>query len=615
MPPAMINVPSPSMSVLKKYLTVNGYDVTIIYWNIKLLKLQQDFLWGNMSVGLVNELLSELIFYNYLAVRFKDREAYAKVKAALLALKPNYMTADPYLYDKHMKYYAQQLEDFINEELKTINFADILFVGMSVNLYQWICSSIIAQKIKEISPNTSIIVGGIGTKDSAISYLEEFKQFDIAIWGEGEYLLKQIADILAGKTNHSKLLQLAHIAYRASEGITASQGQEIEYVDLNDVKYYPEFDDFLELIPQQYDKSIVMLPIEGSRSCHWRKCHFCYLNSGYKHRLKSPTNISSYIRDLIKKHGIYKFGFMDNDIISNDWQRFHELLGDLNNIKNDYPKFEIDLAEIITQGINADIIRGMALAGFLNVQIGYESPSNNLLKKIEKKNTFASNLLFIKYACKYNIFVVGLNVIRGLLEETNVDIAEGIENLRFMRFFLGKIRHEMSNLGITQSSRYFKIPKNENYFDTNNVIQYLPAGFISNKSIQECKIAEKIAVHTKNIWDNFKNVEKFFIENSYTYQLYKTTDAIIYKEYFNGEQTNELEFSFDSLDYIILSNSNKAIFSYEQLTKIISNNTAYVNMTDCEVFNCLEELKKEGIIYCTEDYSEILTIIDLESIL
>lgn len=63
MPPAMINVPSPSMSVLKKYLTVNGYDVTIIYWNIKLLKLQQDFLWGNMSVGLVNEFLSELIFY------------------------------------------------------------------------------------------------------------------------------------------------------------------------------------------------------------------------------------------------------------------------------------------------------------------------------------------------------------------------------------------------------------------------------------------------------------------------------------------------------------------------------------------------------------------------
>ena len=87
------------------------------------------------------------------------------------------------------------------------------------------------------------------------------------------------------------------------------------------------------------------------------------------------------------------------------------------------------------------------------------------------------------------------------------------------------------------------------------------------------------------------------------------------KEYFNGEQTNELEFSFDSLDYIILSNSNKAVFSYEQLTKIISNNAAYVNMTDCEVFNCLEELKKEGIIYCTEDYSEILTIIDLENIL
>ena len=36
----------------------------------------------------------------------------------------------------------------------------------------------------------------------------------------------------------------------------------------------------------------------------------------------------------------------------------------------------------------------MSLAGFSCVQIGYESPSDKLLAKIDKKNTFASNLLF-----------------------------------------------------------------------------------------------------------------------------------------------------------------------------------------------------------------------------
>lgn len=123
--------------------------------------------------------------------------------------------------------------------------------------------------------------------------------------------------------------------------------------------------------------------------------------------MKQPVNIGIYIRSLIKKYDVYSFGFLDNDIISNNSHRFSELLDILYDIKNNYPHFQIVLAEIITQGIDDDIIRKMALAGFVNVQIGYESPSNNLLKKIEKKNSFASNLLFIKFANKYNINVVG----------------------------------------------------------------------------------------------------------------------------------------------------------------------------------------------------------------
>ena len=534
MPPAMINMPSPSMSVLKKYLTENGYDVTIIYWNIKFLKLQQDFLWGNTSVGLNNELLSELIFYNYLAIKYKDNEAYAKVKAALLALKPNFITVDPYLCDKQMINYADKFEDFIKKEITNIDFSEVLFVGMSVNLYQWICSSIIAQKIKEISPNIPIIIGGIGTKDSAVSYLEEFKQFDIAIWGEGEYLLKQIADILADGTNYSLLQQLSHIAYRTDGRVVASQGKTFEYVDLDNTKYYPEFDDYIRQLPQEYKRKYIYIPIEGSRGCHWRRCHFCYLNSGYKHRLKQPVNIGIYIRSLIKKYDVYSFGFLDNDIISNNSHRFSELLDILYDIKNNYPHFQIVLAEIITQGIDADIIRKMALAGFVNVQIGYESPSNNLLKKIEKKNSFASNLLFIKFANKYNINVVGLNVIRGLLEETDEDITESIENLRFMRFFLGRIRHEMSYLGIMHSSRYFKMIENKDLYHVNDMIQYLPNNFISEKSIQECNIVERGNINVNNLWMYFNEVENFFINNSYSYQIYKTNNTIIYKPHFRN---------------------------------------------------------------------------------
>lgn len=37
MPPAMVQMPSPAMSVLKSYLVNRGFDVGIIYWNLKML--------------------------------------------------------------------------------------------------------------------------------------------------------------------------------------------------------------------------------------------------------------------------------------------------------------------------------------------------------------------------------------------------------------------------------------------------------------------------------------------------------------------------------------------------------------------------------------------------
>jgi len=80
------------------------------------------------------------------------------------------------------------------------------------------------------------------------------------------------------------------------------------------------------------------------------------------------------------------------------------------------------LAEIITRGIDFETIKKMHIAGFFHVQIGYESPSDTLLYKIDKKNSFASNLFFIKWAHELNINVGGMNVLRGLLEENLEDI-------------------------------------------------------------------------------------------------------------------------------------------------------------------------------------------------
>lgn len=50
------------------------------------------------------------------------------------------------------------------------------------------------RKIKEKSPSAVIVVGGIGTKEAAIAYLQNFAQFDIAMWGEGEIPLLHLTE-------------------------------------------------------------------------------------------------------------------------------------------------------------------------------------------------------------------------------------------------------------------------------------------------------------------------------------------------------------------------------------------------------------------------------------
>lgn len=67
MPPSLVEMPSPAMSVLKQYLCVNGYDVKIEYWNFKLNKLENDFVW-NCEKRDRQEMLSMLLYCNYLSL-------------------------------------------------------------------------------------------------------------------------------------------------------------------------------------------------------------------------------------------------------------------------------------------------------------------------------------------------------------------------------------------------------------------------------------------------------------------------------------------------------------------------------------------------------------------
>ncbi|MDR0891778.1 MAG: B12-binding domain-containing radical SAM protein [Mediterranea sp.] len=618
MPPGMIEMPSPSMSILKQYLGSNGYPVEVAYWNIKLNSLMAEFVWQGDNSFANNEFDAELLFYNYLAIKSKDATVYARIKAILISKKPQYLAEGSYVFNRHMETYAKKLDKFIDEQIDSMDLDDALCIGMSVNLYQWICSSIIARKIKDRRRDIPIVIGGIGTKESAISFLNSFEQFDIALWGEGEASSLKLVDCL-DKNSLELLPTIPNIAYRDGDIVETSNEVNHTYIDLSTKEVLPDFEDYFAQMfskDSYYTKDAVSLFVESSRSCHWRRCQFCYLNTGYKYRLKSIQTIDAEIREAINKYHVHSFNFLDNDLIGNDMERFDSLLNTLIAIKDDYPRFRIGLAEIITKGIEASYIRKMAMAGFVHVQIGYESASNAILKKIHKKNTFASNLLFIKFASKYNIAVGGVNIIRGLLEETTEDILEAIENLHCLRFFFkgGLFRHSMTNLGVMHSSRYYNAVSGDNdKFKFNTILEYLlPQGYIKQEEIDKCTIIEKMCCDTEKMWDCFSAVEAYYLKNQRTYQMFRLDALLLYQERLNNEIVNELEIEYSSLEYLILENSNKSILEFSKLTELMSDK-GYKDMLDCELCNILENMKDEGLIYTPSDYSELIAIVDIDS--
>ncbi len=615
MSPSLIEMPSPAMSVLKKYLSFYNYEVKIEYWNMKLNKLENEFLWNLTDDKKRDENNALLLYDNYLAIKYNDIEAISNIKGFLIGLRPSLLSADPYYIDRHMNSFYHKLDEFLNDEIAKIKWDDVLYVGFSAKLYQWIPSSIICKKIKHISPQTIVVLGGMESQYAAIDFLENFHQFDFATWGEGEYAIKLFSDVVSNKNDASELYSIPHLAFRAKDGIYTSKQKLSNFVDLNKTEYYPDFFDYISKKNEYRIQQAPFLFIESSRGCHWGKCHFCYLNKGYRHRVKDIVNVRKYVEEAIKKYNIYNFAFLDNDLVANDFSRFNSLLDSLIEIKYKYPDFSIILAEIITKDFTETFIRKMSLAGFNSVQIGYESPSDKLLTKIDKKNSYASNLLFIKFAYKYGININGMNVICGLLEETNEDVSEAIENLRYQRFFLNTFSHNMSKLAIMHTSRYFEKLKNDNSFRLNKVYNFLPKNLLSNEIINNCNIIEKVKMAERNIWHEFIKIEKYYKENSFSYKIFNNDSYILYQEFLNKGKINEIEINKDSLEYFILEKANSKVVSFTNILYEIHSNEKFSYFLECEIINVIEEIKKEGLLYVSFDYSELLTVIDIREVI
>jgi len=604
-----VGSPSAALSILKAYLAKHGHTVRVVYWNILLYELENEFTWNKCHNV---QGASTLIYAAYLAVKTQNKSLFNEVKAALQTILP-VMLNEKDFFEEHIEQYTEKLEQFIDNYLDSFDNKNILYFGFSVNMNQWVLASVVAEKIKKRTPNIPIVIEEIPTDEIAKAFLENFNQFDIAIRGEWEEPMLEFTHFLVNGSDFSNF-NIERTFYRENEIVRESATKKRHYLDLSENELYPDFSDYFNNRKQtKIAAPIIYLVIEGSRGCHWNRCRFCFLNRGYRYRQKSIEKIADEIKYLISIYKIYSFKFVENDLIGKDISRFHSLLDELVIIKKQYPNFTI-VGEVVTNNLSQYTIKKMRDAGIVSIQIGFESASNCLLKKIDKENTYATNLNTIKHCYEVGIFVGGANILFSLPEETEEDIYEAIENFRFFRFIMNKetvFTFRPIILKINSSSRYYKV-----IYDCKH--KYIPKINLYHKAFlnlfdEETKwhLFEYSLNHQDAKWDYFTDLQYHYTNNHYEYKFNHEKDKIIYQEFLNKELSEHIEFEKNELYIPILDYCYDKPVSINELQNMLFQKDR--NFPDIETLvEKIDTLFNQGLLYRTTDYTEITSIVNIK---
>ncbi|MEI6851622.1 MAG: radical SAM protein, partial [Bacteroidota bacterium] len=616
MPPAHTHMPSPSLNILKSVLKQNRHSAEIIYWNIKFETQHAE--WGRLFVDDFFELGRVMPFVYALAKHYNDKVIHKKV-AHLLQI--TYKSSKIYNKGRRAKFFSElpektfsQLNEFLNRELKSIDFSNVLLAGFSAKFYQWVPALLIARAIKDMYPQVKIVIGGFDSKQSAAEMLKVFDCFDFAVWGEGEYPLLELTNALTEKREDFE--DISGLVFREAGEVIFSEKKGRKFFDLDQ---YPksDYDDFFSVATENKGKGeFHFYPIESNRGCNWNRCKFCVLGNGYKYRERNTDSVVDEIKTAIEKYHCGYFQYLDNNVLGSDKQRFENLIDKLTKFfiesDDDFSFF----AEIIPFGMDAQFYKRLALAGFRMVQIGGESFSDSLIRKMKKQNSFSDNLLGYKCCIKYGIRAEGSNIITGIPGETVADINECMANIPFLRFFLGTnlITFDESPFSLEKLSKFYKeLEKDEiDKYMSHFIYSMLPLGVKEKMERFDFFSFKKHPTPHARLWKKFFKTLESYYSASITYKIFRYENLIIYEEFNNKVKVASLVFD-EPEQWEILVMANDRLVSFSELFETLSQN--YRKMSQASLRKMLKQLRSQYLLYFDENYNKIVSVIDTDQVL
>ena len=306
--------------------------------------------------------------------------------------------------------------------------------GFSVSLCQLTSSLYFIKRIKQISPQLLVAVGGSTFSGSVTSeFFDRFADVDLVVNGEGELPLGQLVNYLKSSQPFSAMPPIPGIVTADTAKINGERGRFQQLKNLQDLPP-PDFDDYFNRLKSLDPQHMFFptLPVETSRGCWWQRtptagkssgCAFCNLNLQWKgYRTKTAAQVAGEFDHLTAKYQTLSLSIVDNVLPKRSSKRIFTKLAGLNK--------DLKMFSEIRATTTRPELSLMARAGIQEVQIGIEALATSLLVKLHKGTTVIQNLEIMR-DCEALGVLNYSNLILHFPGSDDQDVAETLRSLDF----------------------------------------------------------------------------------------------------------------------------------------------------------------------------------------
>lgn len=345
----------------------------------------------------------------------------------------------------------------------------------------------LAKRIKELCPTTTIALGGPQATITAEETLLSFDFIDLIGLGEGEKTIRQIMRGIREK-DFSNVL-----------GVAFRENGKVQLIENNDLIDDLDALPIIDLSFLKTDDIGEVVSIDAGRGCPY-SCTFCSTKSFWKRhfRVKSPQRIVDELEFYWKTYGIEQFSFQHDLFLANKKTVLN--LCDLIERRNLRIKWWCS-SRIDT--IDEEMIRKMSSAGCNSIYFGVEVGTQRMQRIINKNLKLDQMQHLISLLQKYNISPT-FSFIYGFPEETYEDVDGTLEYI----------------YNIYEA--YLKLFTKDNVSIQLHKLVFLPQTEVTQKVFDKLSIEEDYHIDASLSIDKWNNpfLKKMIVENKPIFSHY-----------------------------------------------------------------------------------------------